>query len=198
MNQEEIQLIYQEFRVPHHVIKHMQQVAKVADALAKAFFSSNIEVDHESLNAAALLHDTMRICDFREFDPEKIPQNVNNQDIEVWTALRYKYKKIGHAKAMHDYLIKKNKPKIANLVKKHDFSEIDNLSSWEEKLIYYSDKRVDHDKIVTLKMRLEEGEKRNKTPDDKKDIRQTIVNKLHNLEDEIREAIGELPEFNQV
>ncbi len=33
--------------------------------------------------------------------------------------------------------------------------------TWEEKLLYYADKRVMHDKIVPLKDRLAEGHKRN-------------------------------------
>jgi len=33
--------------------------------------------------------------------------------------------------------------------------------TWEEKLLYYADMRVMHDKIVPLKQRLAEGHKRN-------------------------------------
>jgi len=34
-------------------------------------------------------------------------------------------------------------------------------NSWEEKLVYYADKRVMHSKIVPLRERLKEGHKRN-------------------------------------
>jgi len=39
--------------------------------------------------------------------------------------------------------------------------EKDCPKSWEEKLLYYADMRVMHDKIVPLKQRLAEGHKRN-------------------------------------
>ena len=48
---------------------------------------------------------------------------------------------------------------IANLVKKHDFFAIDNLNTWEEKIMYYADKRVDGDNVVSLKKRFKEGNK---------------------------------------
>ena len=68
---------------------------------------------------------------------------------------------MGHIKAIAQILTKRGEDEVANLVTKHGFFEIDNLNTWEEKIMYYADKRVDGEKIVSLEKRFREGRKRN-------------------------------------
>ncbi len=196
MNKKEIEQIHKKFRVPKHVVKHMETVAKVAEQLSQKFENKNIRLDKEKLITAALLHDTLRICDFRDFDPRKMPQEVNKEDVEVWQKLRIKYGEIGHARAMSDYLYEINESELANLVLKHDFKQIDNLHTWEEKLIYYSDKRVDHDRIVDLDTRFTEGAKRNRKSTEKSSERDEIVAKVYLLEKEIEVLVGSVKDLS--
>ena len=65
-----------------------------------------------------------------------------------------------HEAAMAKFLSNQGEKKLATLVKKHGFFSIDDLKTWEEKILYYADKRVDHDQIVGLKKRFLEGRRR--------------------------------------
>ena len=62
---------------------------------------------------------------------------------------------------MADYLRKIGEKSMADLVEKHDFWQIDTLKTWEEKILYYADKRVYEDTLVSLQTRIDEGRKRN-------------------------------------
>lgn len=94
-----------------------------------------------------------------------------------------------HEKAMAEVLSKMGFKKIANLVLKHDFYKVGELKTWEEKILYYSDKRVEEDGIVELKERFKKGKARNSKPtDDLKKIKET-ERKVVALEKEINSAL---------
>ena len=177
--------------MPLHVIAHMQKVQEVAEKLSDAFIKKGVKVRKNLVKKGALLHDVLRICDFRTFEPEKFPQKVTKQDIKIWLDLRKKYQKIGHAKAMSQILKAMNETTLAKIVEKHDFLRIDDLKNWEEKILYYADKRVDQDRIVPLEKRLTEGAKRNRTEIDESPGK--TERKIFELEKEIISVIGKLP-----
>lgn len=62
-------------------------------------------------------------------------------------------------------MLKEKYPALALTIKKHRYTalldEKERPATWEEKLVYYADKRVMHDRIVPLKVRLQEAHKRN-------------------------------------
>ena len=78
--------------------------------------------------------------------------------------MRVKYKSSSHEDAAYD-ILKEQYPALALTIKRHRYmallDEKEKPESWEEKLLYYADKRVMHDKIMPLKQRLAEGHKRN-------------------------------------
>lgn len=193
MTQKEILKIYKEFHVPKHVIKHMKKVKDVCGILADSFIKKGINIDKKNLKYAALLHDALRICDFRDFNPNKIPQKVTKNDIKIWKFLRIKYGKKGHTKAMAEILYKIGEGILANLVEKHDFLVIDDLKTWEEKIIFYGDKRVDGDKIVSLEKRFKEGRKRNVKNKKEALLTDKIEKKIKKLEKEFIKNLGTLP-----
>ncbi|MBD3360734.1 HD domain-containing protein [Candidatus Peregrinibacteria bacterium] len=194
MNKEKIQQIYKKFHVPKHIIKHMKKVAEVCRALSDAFEKKGVNIDKNKLIQAALLHDVLRMCDFKDLDPKNIPQKVSDEDIEVWKGLRNKYGKKGHTSAMSEILEKMGERKIADLINKHDFFSVNELKTWEEKILFYSDKRVSGAKIVTLKERFREGKKRNmRKKDSLKKVKNT-ENKIIQLEKEIINVLGKLPD----
>ena len=58
-----------------------------------------------------------------------------------------------------------HEPIIGKIIRKHNFICIldetpNGLNSWEEKLLYYADKRVRHDQLVSLQDRLNDLKKR--------------------------------------
>lgn len=183
MNKKEIQKIYREFQVPKHIIAHMRVVAKVAKKLAKKIKQKGKKIDEEFIENAALLHDVLRYVDFK---------NIKKEDPDCWKILWEKYHKIGHEKAMAKILLKRGENKLAKLIVKHGFFSIWKLKTFEEKILYYADKRVDHDKIVSLHVRFEEGKKRNTSPKDNPKLIIATEKKVFELEQELVEILGEI------
>lgn len=109
----------------------MQKVAEICVDLCDEFKKKKIKVHKNLIIKSALLHDV--------FKP-------SGKD---------------HSKKMADYLSKIGEKSMANLVEKHDFWQIDNLKTWDEKILYYADKRAYEDQLVTLQKRIDEGRKRN-------------------------------------
>jgi uncharacterized protein len=191
MNETEINHIYDEFRVPKHIINHMRAVADVCLFISSKFEEKGIQLKEKELLSAALLHDTLRICDMRDYSPKKFPQKIEADDLQIWNEIRKKYQKKGHELAMADILRDRGEKYIANLVEKHHFLKIDVLQSWEEKVMYYADKRVNHDQVVSLQERFDEGRKRNIVAAEKKKESLEIELRVFALESELADVLGE-------
>ncbi|MFA6917567.1 MAG: HD domain-containing protein [Candidatus Gracilibacteria bacterium] len=188
MDRKKIAKIYKEYHVPKNVINHMKKVAHICSILADKFIKKGAKIDKDLLLNAALLHDALRVCDIKNYNPCKIKKNPTKKDLRVWEALREKYGKIGHERAVTKILKEMGESKLANLILKHDFYLIDKLKTLEEKILYYADKRVDHDKIVTLKKRFKEGRKRNNKPGDNFKLIDSIEKKIFTLEKELKKG----------
>lgn len=167
----------------------MRKVAKICKFLAEKAEGKGVKINKDLLINAALLHDALRVCDIRNYDPYQIKKTATKDDVHTWNNIREKYHKIGHEKAIAKILKARGETKLAKLILKHDFYSIDKLKTWEEKILYYADKRVDHDKVVSLKKRFEEGKKRNNGPgDDFKKIKE-IEQKIVLLEKDLFESL---------
>lgn len=193
MNKKDIKKIYSEFHVPKHIIAHMKVVAKVARTLAeeinkKRTISKRINV--KLVETAALIHDSVRCVDFRSIEEKHYKVKPSKSDLDCWKILWKKYHKIGHEKAMSKILKSKKQNELARLIAKHGFFSVWKLKRLDEKILYYADKRVDRDKIVSLEIRFEEGKKRNMSEkDDIKYIEKT-ENKVYELEQELIKILG--------
>jgi len=156
--------IIEEHHVPPHIAKHSLTAAKLAVFLAQRLTEKGITVDVNLVDRACLLHDIVRICDFKELDYSRFEQPVTAEDKAKWQQLRAKYKETPHEYAAYD-ILKDKFPVLALTIKKHRYIGILNKkekpNTWEEKLVYYADMRVMHNKIVPLEERLTEAHKRN-------------------------------------
>jgi putative nucleotidyltransferase with HDIG domain len=156
--------ILAEYHVPPHIVNHSRAVAKLAVFLAQRLIEKGEKIDVELLERAALLHDMMRVHDFKESDYQRFEQNLPAQVRVKWQRLHEKYKATPHELAAYDVL-KEKYSALALTIKRHRYMallhEKDCPKSWEEKLLYYADMRVMHHKIVPLKQRLTEAHKRN-------------------------------------
>jgi len=153
-----------EYHVPPHIVNHSKAVAKLAVFLAQRLNENGAAVDVTLLEGACLLHDLLRVLDFKESDFNLFEQNLPQQEKAKWQRLRSKYKSITHEDAAYD-ILREQYPVLALAIKRHRYmalpDENEKPDTWEEKLLYYADKRVMHDTIVPLKERLAEGHKRN-------------------------------------
>ena len=156
--------IIKEYHVPGHIIRHSLAVAKLAVFLAEKLKEKGLAVDVELVESACLLHDVVRVCDFKELDYSRFEGAVTEKDKAKWEQIRAKYKGVHHEDAAYD-ILKDDYPALALTIRKHRYSAMLNEETrpktLEEKLLYYADMRVMHDEIVPLKTRLEDGHKRN-------------------------------------
>ncbi|MEK7544728.1 MAG: HD domain-containing protein [Patescibacteria group bacterium] len=180
MNIREIQALYKKYQTPEHVQRHMEVVAKVAVSYAKKIQKNGKKINIQFIRQAALLHDFLKMLVFKE---------TQKSDPAIWKSLRKKYPNTHDSEVAAIILEKKGEKKLAEIVRKQQFealiSKENPLKTLEEKVVYYADKRVAHDQIVTLAERLKEGEKRygTKTP-------KNIEKKLFELEKEIKRLSG--------
>lgn len=156
--------IMREYHVPLHVVEHSRTAAKLAVFLGERLKEKGTTVDIDLVDRACLLHDIVRVCDFKELDYDKFEQAVTEEDRAKWDEIRARYKGIRHEDAAYD-ILRGRYPALALTIKRHRYmamlEEKERPETWEEKLVYYADMRVRHDKIVPLRERLEDGHKRN-------------------------------------
>lgn len=189
--------IIKEYCVPPHIVKHSLTVAKLAVFLAKKLKGKGISIDINLVDRACLLHDIVRVCDFNGSDYSRFEQPVTAEDKAKWQQLRAKYEGLHHEYAAYN-ILKEKYPALALTIKKHRYKAIldekEKPDTWEEKLVYYADKRVMHDKIMPLKERLTEAHKRNvffhDTEAQSRIITARVDSLIYRLEKEIFDKIG--------
>lgn len=126
------------YNVPENILKHSLVVNKFAIQLANLLINEGEQVNKILVDRASLLH-----------------------DIGKFKALN---KGVSHEEEGYKILKKEGFNEIANIVKKHSLFSVLNKKeapvTWEEKIVFYADKRVNEDKIVTLKERMNYLKKR--------------------------------------
>ena len=190
MTDEQVAALIKEFHTPLHVQRHCKAVSDFALELGRKFQAHGHRVNLTLLKHAALLHDIVRIVDFRHFNPEEFPDPYSAEDVAFWKTLREKYKGMHHAIAGAQILEERGFEDVARIVARHGYLQIlEGFSSWEEKLLYYADKRTKHDTTVSLQERLEDGRRRN-APETIGEMKSAEIDKkVFALEEEILAAI---------
>jgi len=118
--------LLKEYRLPQNVIAHSKAVNALSVFLAERLRNSGVKIDVDLVDRASLLHDLDKI----------ITLGKKSHGFETEKIL----KGMGY-------------PELGRTAKKHKFSFVKGLDSWEEKVINYADKRCLEDKIVSLKER---------------------------------------------
>ena len=124
---EECLRILKESNVPDNIIAHCKAVGDFAMTVADKLESRGINVNRDLILAAALLHDIKKL-------------SLNDHVIEG-----------------SEYIISLGFAEVANIIKKHGLAHLDNddfkPKSWEEKAVFYADKRVKNDRVVSVEER---------------------------------------------
>ena len=161
--QEQTGEFFNEWGTPAHVRDHCAQVTSVARQVAEAFIRGGDIVDMNLLINAAMLHDMTRICDFHELNraSANFKEEITDEKWNKWVALREKYAGRDHADLAYEALYAKGFYKTAEVVRLHKTTclvlETDKFDTLEKVILYYADKRVLHNKIVSLAERFAEG-----------------------------------------
>ena len=120
-------------KTPSNIIEHSKAVCKLAEDIAEKLIKKGFKVNKRLVIAAALLHD--------------IEKGKDNHMIVGAKLL----KSMGF-------------PEVSEVAKKHSLYQIENKDvqprTIEEKIIFYADKRVKGNKIVSLEERFEDVKKR--------------------------------------
>jgi uncharacterized protein len=198
---EECYSLLEKYKVPKHIRAHIEQVTRVAVFIAKRLNEKGILVNTPLVEAGALLHDLMKPIDFHDFVNDQTGSHFTLEEVYFFSNLQDRYPDMKHEDAAYIFFVE-DYPELALLIRKHGYRCITNPSmqpfSWEEKVLTYADKRVAHERIVSLKERFEEGHSRYftnasgaaLTEDDLK----RIDSAYFELEKEITEKIGIEPE----
>lgn len=129
-SREECYEILKEFEVPDNIIRHIELVNKIAVFLANKLKQAGVDVNVELVDRASLLHDLDKMQTLEEGN---------------------------HGEVTEEILVKKGFPKLGKIALQHRFMEIHNPNlNWEAKVVNYADKRTMHDKLVSLKTRLDD------------------------------------------
>lgn len=167
--------------VPTHIGRHCEVTADFGVSLAQKIAANGTDVNIDFVHRACLLHDIMRICDFHEPLDEIFDEPINEKNVKKWQQLSQQYKGLRHEDAAYEFL-KNEYPELALAIKKHAYrSLLDEKAkpqTIEEKIVYYADKRVMHDKVVPLAKRLAEGHRRNTPASCKKTVDTDYVDSL--------------------
>lgn len=130
--------ILKESGVPANIIAHSQKVCEVALKICGILEKKGINISKDLVAAAALLHDIAKV---KEGD-----HVINGSEI---------VKSLGF-------------PEVARVISKHGLAHLDEEEcrpkSAEEKIVFYADKRVKHDHIVSVEKRFEYIRERYKSP----------------------------------
>ncbi len=117
-------------RVPEHIVRHSEKVALISLCLGSFLkVVNNPSLDLLVLTVSALLHDVKKM--------ESIKTGEN------------------HAASGYKLMVSLGYPRVGEIIYSHIFLELPKSGDpiKEEEIVFYADKRVKHDEIVTLKER---------------------------------------------
>lgn len=156
--------------VPPHVIVHSMQVNRVARFLAEKLNEQGERLDLGLIDAASLLHDMTKMDGLRTGE--------------------------NHAKAAGCILRQMGLPGVARVVEQHVVVEdVPGLAKvTEEEVVNYSDKRVMHDRIVTLEERFEDLKERYGRNSEGRAIIGSYLEKARQIERKIFRRLSLKPE----
>tara|TARA_Y100000310_G_scaffold342757_1_gene447294 strand:+ start:1346 stop:1972 length:627 start_codon:yes stop_codon:yes gene_type:complete len=192
--EQEVQDLIASFRVPTHILKHMQKVNEVTLFLARKLNEHGENYNLKLLDFGARLHDLAKPLSFKEIQVNKkenlVPQERNTkEDLEFWFDKKKEFSTPRHGEIAGEVL--KDYPELAKMISNHGPQDIlkENLTK-EILLLNYVDKRICEEEIVTIGERFAGFRKSYSESNDSEEI----INKFLKIEQDIFTKIGLKPE----
>ncbi len=140
----------EELCLPHLIGRHCDQVAQTAVRLAEAYQQRGFVVRLGALRAAGAVHDLLRFVDFHR-GAGHIAGESNPAHERTWAEVKAQYPGLRHEAAAAQFLAGRGYPHLAEIVRVHGLTLADSQrATIEQKLLYYADKRVKIDEVVSL------------------------------------------------
>ncbi|MDD5751402.1 MAG: tRNA (adenosine(37)-N6)-threonylcarbamoyltransferase complex ATPase subunit type 1 TsaE [Candidatus Peribacteraceae bacterium] len=150
----EIETWRDEMALPVIIRRHCDAVAQTADRLGERKRAQGCLLRPAALHAAARLHDLLRPVDFRQ-GAAHIEEEISPERAARWKNLRTTYAGMKHEAAAAAFLEERGFPGIADIVRTHGLTlSASTRVTIEQQILYYADKRVKIDEVVSLEERL--------------------------------------------
>lgn len=148
--EEQIDSWRQEVALPEHIARHCDAVAAVAVELGKALLSSGHLVRLHALHTAGRTHDLLRFVDFGP-GGSHVPGAADAVSEKAWAQWKARYAGKRHEAACAAFLAERGFPALGSIVETHGLRlPPRERRTIEQQLLYYADKRVKLDEVVTL------------------------------------------------
>lgn len=140
-------------RMPDHIARHCDAVAFVCDRLSKRLLAEGKILRPAALYAAAKVHDLLRFVDFRDgAHPPGYEESSDDQ--HIWAHWMERFAGMKHEIACAAFLRSERFAGVATIVETHGLALPPAArSTIEQKILYYADKRVMNDRIVSIEER---------------------------------------------
>lgn len=147
---EDIDRWRREVLLPSHIAAHCDAVASLCQSLAESLIKSGNIVRPLALKKSAEVHDLFRFVDFRaNAGPSDFQHTQKEKD--TWQPWKERYPGLRHEAVCTAFLREKGYPELAGIVAAHGLRlPPSDQATIEQKLLYYADKRVIVDRIVSL------------------------------------------------
>ncbi len=152
-SREEIEQWRCDVHLPENVVRHCDAVGIFAEHLAGIFLGRGVLVRPLALRRAGEVHDLFRFLDFRRgnayasFTPSP-------EDIACWKSWQERFAEFKHEPACAAFLREHGFHALAEIVEVHGLTlQPTTRRTTEQKILFYADKRVKIDAVVTLEER---------------------------------------------
>ncbi len=157
----------EEVALPQRICDHCDAVAAHVLDLGQRLQDRGIIIRSKALKLSALVHDLLRFVDFVPGAGHGPDENENPPEWKHW---RKKFENKSHGTACADLLEERGYPELASIVRVHGLMlPTPDRKKIEQKLLFYADKCVKMDEVVTLEERFEDFAKRYSGGDKTKD-----------------------------
>jgi tRNA threonylcarbamoyladenosine biosynthesis protein TsaE len=126
-----------------NVREHERAVAALSLKIGKILLKRNAIVRLKALEAAAEAHDLLRFVNFTDGTWKKF----SNEQQKCWGEFKKRYPK-SHEEACAEFLRERGYPVIGEIVSTHGVR--DEPKTTEQKILYYADKRMCGDRLVSI------------------------------------------------
>ena len=138
-----------------HITRHCTVVADVAMKVADILIANGTIVRRDALKKAAELHDLLRFIDFKAAPPAGITESSEEQ--KTWAEWKNQYANLRHEDACKQFLIEQKFPELGTIVETHGLRIPEkNPQHIEQKILFYADKRVMMDTVVSVHERFDD------------------------------------------
>lgn len=145
-----------QMQLPRNIIAHCDEVARVAEACAKDLLKRGRIIRIDAVRAAAHVHDLFRFLDFK---PGGAPDDVviDFGAEKLWSEIRAEYPGMRHEAACTAFLERQRYPELGRIVLTHGVMTAPSRNATiEQRILYYADKRVRNDAVVSVDERFED------------------------------------------